>query len=96
MKETIALMLGLVTPLLISWLKQKSWRRETKLLLAFAVCCAVAAVQVIGDAVLTGTFDVSSMPTLIAYVFSAAILSYQLHWERTDLNARLEATAVLP
>lgn len=95
MKETISLILGLLTPILVSWLKQKAWQRETKLLLAFTVCCAVAATQVIGDAVITGTLDVASMPTLVAYVFSAAILSYQLHWQRTDLNAKLEAMEVL-
>jgi len=90
---TIAALAGIFVPILISFLKNKSWSSKVKQ----AVAVVVSGVVAVGITAIDNGVDLSDWQTIatnIAVVFSVAQVSYQQYFGGTALNAKLENTGI--
>lgn len=91
MNEGISVLTGLIAMVVISVLKDCTWRKEVKTLLAFVVCVALGALQVAA----MGTLDRSDLAGTIGIIFTAATFVYNVYFNNSTPNKALEATKVL-
>lgn len=88
----VDLLLSLVVPLLVSFLKDVQWSPNAKLLLTFAVSFVSAFVSLW----LSGTqLDIKNVAQSAAVIFSTATAIYRFLLEHTRLNTKLESIKVL-
>jgi|SRR6185369_640 len=78
----LAILIGFVSPLLISPLKKRAWPKWKKIILVIIVASACSIVSVW----LTGDLDAKTFRESVSLVISVSWASYNLLWEKTKIN----------
>jgi hypothetical protein len=86
MKEFVALGLGLLMPLVVSWLKDCGWPDWAKVLLSLGLSIVGGALSALVD----GALDPQSLAYSSLIVFASATTFYKVWFENTGVNGRLE------
>lgn len=84
--EMWTLIVGFVTPLIVSVINQPSWSPMLKSAIAFVVAAVLGAVT----AYFKGNFDGQTVLSSILLVIVTAIATYQGFWKPTTIAPRLE------
>lgn len=79
--------LGIIAPLIISALKQKSWSDSTKIALTFGVCIILSVFSMF---ITSPEWDWYNATQTVGTIFTAAVLMYKGRFETTKLNKELE------
>lgn len=90
-----ATIVGIVLPLLVSYLKNIEWSREVKQLVAGGLSLVAAAFVGVVDNGITN-WNVDQLVTNFALIFTAAQITYTQYFGKTELNKKLENTGVTP
>jgi biotin transporter BioY len=86
--EGFAAMLGVIAPIIISFLKDAKWSMGTKMSLTVAVCVLLGALSVYA----AGGVELNSVESYIgaaATVFTVATVMYNTYFKNTELNSEL-------
>lgn len=92
MSEFATIVLGVLMPPLISWLKNCEWHAGAKAALSLLVCMVAGALVAVMSEQVTDWRDIAGTA---AVIFTIATTVYQTWFKSTDLNATLEEKAVL-
>jgi hypothetical protein len=87
MNDVVLLASGIVIPPIVSFIKKTSWPSRVKFLLSIGVAFAVAS------AVLAGQGEFGSWSEFVgkvSLVWAESQVIYQLYFDETTMNARLE------
>lgn len=88
-----ALVVGFVTPPVVSLLQQQTWSARTKALVAFAFYLLIAAIT----AYFAGLFTLPDVGRLWLLIFLSASTSYRNFWKPTGVSPAIEkATSETP
>lgn len=91
MQEFISLAVGVLMPLVISFLKSRTWPDAVKVLLSL-LCCVIAGACV---AYATGGLTWGAWAADAGLVFTAATVVYKAWFKATALDRQLTETKVL-
>lgn len=86
MRDLIPLLVSLLMPPLVSWLKDASWPDWAKVCLSVATSGVAAAIV----SAIEGFINVHTIGTSTAMIFSGATIFYKTWFQSSQLNERLE------
>lgn len=89
--DIIAIVIGLIMPPVVSYIKSVKWSREIKVLVSMAVCTVVAVVVLAVQGDLKAPSDVFEKATQVWAISQA---EYGLWFGSTSLNKRIERMGV--
>jgi cytochrome c biogenesis factor len=88
----ISLLAGQFVPVLVSFVKDKTWSNRQKMLLTMFVSVAVGAITALAENAVqvNATMTVDDWIKNVLAVFSSATAAYKLYFENTRANETLE------
>jgi hypothetical protein len=86
------MVVGVLSPVVISMLTQSKWSARTKSLVALAFYVVAAAVT----AYFSGVFNTSGIVTAIMVVFLSGHAAFSAGWKPTGAIAKVEAATSIP
>ena len=87
MTEFLNLALGLLTPFVVSWLKQAHWPDWAKALLTLGIALLAGVLTT----AVGGNFDLRAISANSAQIFTVAILFYKTYFQNSVINQHLES-----
>lgn len=88
--EALAIIVGLVMPLLVSWLKNSGWTTKQKFLFSVGVSLVLGAATSFFAGDLVISWEHALVDTAIVFIASQG--TYKLWFEGTPLDKRLTGT----
>jgi len=89
--DIVTIVVGLIMPPVVSYIKSVKWSREIRVLASMAVCTAVAVVALAAQGDLKAPSDVFEKATQVWAVSQA---EYALWFGSTSLNKKIERMGV--
>jgi hypothetical protein len=86
MKEFLNLALGLLMPMVVSWLKRNHWPDWAKVLLSLGIALLAGLITAGAE----GNWNLSAIGANSGTVFALATVFYKTYFQDTSLNRRLE------
>ena len=84
--DSWSVLISVILPALISIIVKPEWSNSAKVLTAFALSFALAAVQVL----VSGNFNVADMGKTLSEVFVLVMGSYAIFWRPSGVAQKIE------
>lgn len=91
--ELISLIVGQITPLLISFFKGNTWSDRQAMILTIVICTIIGALSSLAShaLVLHETMTVDDWIGNALVVYTSATASFKLYFQKTEANATAES-----